>query len=102
MSGLNPSLTVNEFMMLRSLLKTETHVAGRMPFWKIAGKWSESLAHIIEAEDACELLVSNGFAEAVPGNWRNRVVKVYSLSDRGRSFIETVNANGHESLGRGA
>jgi hypothetical protein len=90
-----PSLTMAQFVMLRSLGREGSWAEGNDPLWKVSRHWSHSREHSVEALGACwdlerlELVVSTPrtCCEAHLG------AKVFTLSERGKAML--VRINGH-------
>jgi len=88
-------LSQDEFTMLRSLLKFGSLFEGDSPSWRTNGRGSwDQLLRWSKAIDVCEDLIRRNLVEYKPAHCcadHAMTHRVFSLTPRGRSFIEQAN-----------
>lgn len=94
-AAVRPSLTMAQFVMLRSLGREDSWAEGNAPLWKVSRHWSHSREHSVEALGACWDLERAGLAESAPRTCceAHRGAKVFTLSEQGKAML--VRINGH-------
>lgn len=98
-------LSQDEFTMMRSLLKFGSLFEGDNPSWRTNGRGSwDRCQSWSKAVDICEDLIRLNLVEYKPAHCcadHAKTHRVFSLTPRGRSFIEQANTPNHTSqIGR--
>jgi hypothetical protein len=88
-------LCQDEFTMLRALLKDDSLFEGDTPSWRTngRGRWDQHKS-AAEAADVCVALIRRKLVECKPAHCcaeHAKTHRVFSLTPRGRSFIEHAN-----------